>query len=46
MLHELSATLHPICLPVDDFIRYKNLENTTPFVAGWGSVYFRKCEIN
>ncbi|XP_011647067.1 venom serine protease Bi-VSP-like [Pogonomyrmex barbatus] len=31
---------HPICLPVDDFNRNKNVENTYPFVAGWGSVYF------
>ncbi|EFN82690.1 Proclotting enzyme [Harpegnathos saltator] len=36
-----SLDLHPICLPVDDFHRNKRLENTYPFVAGWGSVYFR-----
>ncbi|XP_011866109.1 PREDICTED: venom protease-like [Vollenhovia emeryi] len=35
-----TSRLHPICLPVDDFNRYKNLEGTYPFVVGWGSVYF------
>ncbi|XP_025263601.1 venom protease-like [Camponotus floridanus] len=36
-----SSILHPICLPVDDFTRNRNVENTYPFIAGWGSVYFR-----
>uniref|UniRef100_A0A348G5Y4 CLIP domain-containing serine protease n=1 Tax=Odontomachus monticola TaxID=613454 RepID=A0A348G5Y4_ODOMO len=36
-----TSNLHPICLPVDDFHRNKKLEATYPFVAGWGSLYFR-----
>ncbi|CAL1684473.1 unnamed protein product [Lasius platythorax] len=36
-----TSMIHPICLPVDDYNRYRNLENTYPFIAGWGSVYFR-----
>ncbi|TGZ39007.1 venom protease [Temnothorax longispinosus] len=35
-----TATLHPICLPVNDFMRNRRLERTYPFVVGWGSVYF------
>ncbi|XP_018396098.1 PREDICTED: venom protease-like [Cyphomyrmex costatus] len=35
-----TRLLHPICLPVDDFMRNKNLETTYPLVAGWGSTYF------
>ncbi|XP_020292830.1 venom protease-like [Pseudomyrmex gracilis] len=35
-----TSLLHPICLPVEDFIRYTNLKNKHPFVIGWGSVYF------
>ncbi|KAL0132163.1 hypothetical protein PUN28_000143 [Cardiocondyla obscurior] len=35
-----TALVHPICLPVDDFMRNRNLDNTYPFIAGWGSVYF------
>ncbi|XP_018058358.1 PREDICTED: venom protease-like [Atta colombica] len=40
--HEVPFTqlLHPICLPIDDFIKNKNLERTYPLVAGWGSIYF------
>ncbi|KYQ50711.1 Proclotting enzyme, partial [Trachymyrmex zeteki] len=40
--NEVSFTrlLHPICLPVDDFIRNKDLEMTYPLIAGWGSTYF------
>ncbi|XP_011701245.1 PREDICTED: venom protease-like [Wasmannia auropunctata] len=36
-----TLSVHPICLPMDDFIRNTNLENTYPFVVGWGSVYFQ-----
>lgn len=42
MLCKLSAMLHPICLPVDDFMRNRDVEKTYPFLVGWGSVYFRK----
>ncbi|XP_011684750.1 PREDICTED: venom prothrombin activator nigrarin-D-like [Wasmannia auropunctata] len=37
-----TLSVHPICLPVDDIIRNRNLENTYPFVVGWGSVYFHE----
>ncbi|EZA47437.1 hypothetical protein DMN91_005410 [Ooceraea biroi] len=36
-----SPTLHPVCLPVDEYNRYRNLDNSFPFVIGWGSIYFR-----
>ncbi|XP_012231729.1 venom protease-like [Linepithema humile] len=35
-----TSILHPICLPVDDFNRNRILDNSYPFIAGWGSVYF------
>ncbi|XP_011167330.1 venom protease [Solenopsis invicta] len=35
-----TSLVRPICLPVDDYTRSKNLENTYPMIAGWGSVYF------
>lgn len=35
-----STNLHPICLPVTPEIRNKDLDDTFPFIAGWGSVYF------
>jgi len=35
-----TSMVHPICLPVDDFMRTRNVEKTYPFIAGWGSVYF------
>lgn len=36
-----TSNLQPICLPVDDFTRNRNFDNTYPFIAGWGSIYFR-----
>lgn len=36
-----TSLLHPICLPVDEYNRNRNLEDAFPFVAGWGSTSFR-----
>ncbi|XP_058448816.1 uncharacterized protein LOC131428788 [Malaya genurostris] len=31
-----SDAIRPICLPIGDPVRSRNLEGLTPFVAGWG----------
>ena len=30
--------IHPICLPIDDNMRHKSFQRSTPFVAGWGAI--------
>ncbi|CAL7934486.1 unnamed protein product [Xylocopa violacea] len=32
--------IRPICLPVEDSLRYRNFIGTLPFVAGWGRIYY------
>lgn len=34
----LSEHVYPICLPVEDPVRSKDLFRSYPFIAGWGSV--------
>lgn len=36
------VSVHPICLPLPDKVRYQNFDNFKPFLAGWGSVLYRK----
>ncbi|XP_076766249.1 venom protease-like [Xylocopa sonorina] len=31
--------IRPICLPVEDSLRYRDFTGTLPFVAGWGRIY-------
>ncbi|XP_015120161.1 venom protease [Diachasma alloeum] len=38
---EFSDLIQPICLPLPDDVYNKNFINSLPFIAGWGSVYFR-----
>jgi len=35
-----NPTVWPICLPIDEPLRSKNLVKLMPTVAGWGSIYF------
>lgn len=38
---QFSDYIQPICLPIDDELRTKDLVNLHPFVAGWGAIRFR-----
>ncbi|XP_034938087.1 venom protease-like [Chelonus insularis] len=38
---QFSYLIKPICIPYPDEIANKDLLWHTPFIAGWGSVYFR-----
>ncbi|XP_063992075.1 venom protease-like [Diachasmimorpha longicaudata] len=38
---EFSELIRPICLPLPDELYNKNYVNSLPFIAGWGSIYFR-----
>ncbi|XP_035739812.1 venom protease-like [Vespa mandarinia] len=35
-----SQNIHPICLPIIEPLIHSNFDNTFPFIAGWGAVYF------
>ncbi|XP_014468865.1 PREDICTED: venom protease-like isoform X2 [Dinoponera quadriceps] len=37
-----TLKLHPICLPADSHHRNRNLSDTFPLVAGWGSISFHE----
>ncbi|XP_011306722.1 venom protease-like [Fopius arisanus] len=38
---EFSDLIRPICLPLTEEIYNTDFTNALPFIAGWGSVYFR-----
>ncbi|KAL2719171.1 venom protease-like [Vespula squamosa] len=35
-----SRNIHPICLPIIEPLINSNFDNSFPFIAGWGAVYF------
>lgn len=37
----ITDFIRPICMPLADAIRYKDLTYYQPFVAGWGSTSFK-----
>lgn len=38
---QFTPLIQPICLPFSEELQNYNYLNTRPFIAGWGSVYFR-----
>ncbi|XP_044011190.1 venom protease-like isoform X2 [Aphidius gifuensis] len=38
---QFTPLIQPICLPFPEQFQTYNYVNTRPFIAGWGSVYFR-----
>lgn len=37
----ITDRIHPVCLPLGDFFKYRDLTGYQPFVAGWGSTSFQ-----